>query len=44
MSMLDEPFDATAFSHNRERLIEHDVARKFFDAVVERARSADLLS
>ena len=44
MSMLDAPFDASTFSHNRERLIEHDVARKFFDAVVEQARSAALLS
>lgn len=44
MSMLDAPFDATAFSHNRDRLIEHEVARKFFDAVVERARAENLLS
>lgn len=44
MSMLDTPFDASAFSHNRQRLLEHAVARQFFDAVVERARRADLLS
>lgn len=44
MSMVEEPFDATAFTHNRTRLIEHAVARKFFDAVVARARAENLLS
>lgn len=42
---VDEPtFDASSFSRNRERLLEHDVARKFFAAVVERARAAHLMS
>lgn len=44
MDMLEEPFDASTFSHNRERLVEHEVARRFFAATVERARRADLLS
>lgn len=44
MSMLDAPFDASTFSHNRERLLDHDVARMFFEVVVERARKANLLS
>lgn len=44
MSMMDQPFDASTFSHNRDRLLEHDVARQFFDAVVERAGKAELLS
>jgi transposase len=44
MNMLDEPFDATTFYHNRARLLEHDVARRFFAATVERARREELLS
>jgi transposase len=42
---VDEPtFDASSFSRNRDRLLEHDVARKFFAAVVEQARAAHLMS
>lgn len=42
---IDEPtFDASSFSRNRDRLLEHDVARKFFAAVVEKARTAHLMS
>jgi transposase len=41
----DEPtFDASSFSRNRDRLLEHDVADKFFAAVVGQARAAHLLS
>ena len=41
----DEPtFDASSFSRNRDRLLDHDVAAKFFAAVVERARAAHLVS
>jgi transposase len=41
----DEPtFDASSFSRNRERLLQHDVAGKFFAAVVAEARGAHLLS
>lgn len=41
----DEPtFDASSFSRNRDRLLEADVAAKFFAAVVERARAAHLMS
>jgi transposase len=41
----DEPtFDASSFSRNRDRLLEHDVAAKFFAAVVEQARAAHLMS
>jgi transposase len=37
---LDEPgLDQTAFSRLRERLVNEDIARRFFDAVVKRARS-----
>lgn len=44
MSMDDESFDASTFSKNRDRLLEHDVAQKFFDAVVRQARGENLLS
>jgi transposase len=41
----DEPtFDASSFSRNRERLLEHDVAGQFFAAVVDQARAAHLMS
>jgi transposase len=41
----DEPtFDASSFSRNRDRLLEHDVAAKFFAAVVGQARASHLLS
>jgi len=39
-----EPWVPTTYSKNRERLLEHDVARKFFGAVVEQARGRGLLS
>ena len=42
---LDEPsFDASTFSHNRERLIRHEVAERFLAAIVEQARKDRLLS
>jgi len=44
MDMLEPSFDATAFTHNRERLMAHDVASRFFSAVVEQARSRHLMS
>jgi transposase/IS5 family transposase len=37
-------FDASTFSKNRQRLLEHDVARLFFEAVLDEARQRDLLS
>jgi len=41
----DEPtFDASSFSRNRDRLLDHDVAAKFFGAVVAQARAAHLMS
>lgn len=43
MDMTDRPFDASTFSKNRERLLEHQVARRFFDAVVDQAAAAGLL-
>lgn len=43
MNMTESPFDATTFSKNRERLLEHDVARLFFEAVKVRADERGLL-
>lgn len=37
-------FDATTFSKNRQRLLEHDVARRFFLSVTGEARRLGLLS
>lgn len=42
MDMLEPAFDASTFSKNRERLMEHDVAAAFFLAI--RAEAADLMS
>lgn len=44
MDMEERVFDRTVFSHNRERLLEHDVARALFGAVVEQARERKLMS
>lgn len=42
---IDTPaLDASTFSKNRQRLLDHDVARQFFVAVLEEARQRDLLS
>jgi len=44
MSLEEATWDASTFSKNRDRLLEHDVATKFFDAVVRMARKKHLLS
>jgi len=44
MDMTEPGFDATAFTHNRGRLLAHDVAGQFFHQVVEQARAAHLMS
>src|SRR5258708_1924429 len=44
MDMDEEGFDATVFTKNRERLLAHDVAGKFFHEVVGQARAARLIS
>jgi transposase len=44
MNMDEESFVPTVFTKNRKRLIEHDVASRFFGAVVEQARAAGLMS
>ena len=40
----DAVFDPTTFTHNRERLHEHDLTQKFFTAVVDEALTRDLCS
>jgi len=40
----DAVWDATVFTKNRDRLLEGDVARLFFDAVLAQAAEAGLLS
>jgi transposase len=44
LSMDDEIWDATVFCKNRERLLEGDVARLFFEKVLGQARQNQLLS
>jgi transposase len=44
MDMVEKSFVPTVFTKNRDRLIEHDVARQFFGRVVAQARAADLMS
>ena len=34
--LMEPSFDPTVFTKNRKRLLEHAVARQFFDAVVRR--------
>jgi len=42
---MDDPiWSPTTFSKNRDRLLQSDVAAAFFDAVVDQARDAGLLS
>jgi transposase len=40
----DAPYDASVFAKNKERMLESEVARKFFDGIVRRAKEAGLLS
>ena len=42
MDMMEDAFDASTFSRNRERLMEHEVAAQFFAVV--RGQAADLMS
>ncbi len=44
MDMVEEPFDHCAFSDNRERLMKHEVARKFFGHVFDEAKRRRLTS
>jgi transposase len=44
LNMDEAVWDATVFTKNRERLLKADVARKFFQLVVEEAQRLDLMS
>jgi transposase len=44
LNIADPAFHPTTFSKNRKSLLEHDVARQFFAAVLEEARRERLLS
>lgn len=44
MNITDAVFDASVFSKNKERLLEHDVARAFLGVVLDEARRRKLLS
>ncbi len=44
MNVVDPGFDASTFAKNRERLLRHEVAQRFFDEVVFQADRLGLLS
>ncbi len=44
MDMVEPGFDHSTFTRNRERLLAHDVASKFFGIVVQQAKRAKLMS
>lgn len=44
MSMTEAVFDASSFSRNRDRLLEHQVAHRFLQKVTQRARREALMS
>ena len=44
LGMDEEIWSPTTFSKNRDRLLQGDIAAAFFDAVVDQARQAGLLS
>lgn len=43
LNIMDQAFDASTFSKNKSRLLEHQVARQFFGAVLAEARRRQLL-
>jgi len=44
LNIGDRVFDHSTFSKNRERLLQHDVSRRFFVAVRDEAQRRDILS
>ena len=44
MNLDDASWDATTFTKNRDRLVEHEVARQFFEEVVRQAKKAERMS
>ncbi len=43
-TLNDAPFDHTVFAKNKDRMLQSEVARKFFDGIVQEAKRAHLLS
>jgi transposase len=44
MNYSDKAFDHSVFSKNRQRLINHDIGKAFFEAVVDEARLKEYVS
>lgn len=44
MAMDEESFDASSFAKNKQRLLQAEVAQRFFEGIVRQARAAQLLS
>lgn len=44
MDMVEDVFDRSTFTKNRERMLKHEVTAQFFIAVVDQAREASLMS
>ena len=44
MGLIEPSFDPTVFTKNRQRLLKHEVAQRFFDEVVRQATGLGLLS
>src|SRR5262249_50059705 len=44
LGLDEDAFDASSFAKNKARLLEADVARRFFDGVVQQAKARRLLS
>ena len=44
MNIIEDSFDHSVFTKNRERLMDHEVGRIFFDAIVRQARAQGLMS
>jgi transposase len=44
MQLMEPRFDATTFTKNRQRLLDHEVGRALFELVVGQAHERDLLS
>ena len=44
LGMDDPVWDATTFTKNRERLLEQEISRRFFEEVLQQAKEAGLLS
>lgn len=44
LNIMDSAFDSSTFSKNKTRLLEHQVSRQFFSAVLAEAKGRNLLS